>query len=210
MLQPSIFSNKQSARDPDYALAHAYVALADLAIAGYGEAPADVIATAVERADFAVMLASEEPRCHRVLSMTRLFGREHEAAEYHLRRSLDLNPYDADTMAQMGYLLTMRGRPFEALAAFDRAARINPIHPDWYHYDRSHALYSVGDYQGSLDTLSKLSANTPWRLTRLAACNAQLGNQEQARRFIGEIRRMAPDFSPIEFVRRGSRFRASS
>jgi TolB-like protein/tetratricopeptide (TPR) repeat protein len=191
------------AKDPDYALAHSYVALADLAIGGYGEAPAEVIAAAVDRADRAVCLAPEEPRCHRVLALTRLHAREHEAAEYHLRRSLDLNPYDADTMAQMGYLLTMRGKPFEALEWLDRAVRINPIHPDWYHYDRSMALYSAGDYAGALECLSKLSIKTPWRLTRLAACHAQIGNLDAARHLMAEIKRTAPNYSSMDFARHG-------
>jgi TolB-like protein/Tfp pilus assembly protein PilF len=197
-------------RDPDYGLAHAYVALADIIIGGYAEAPTEVLAAAAERASFAVTLAPEEPRCHRVLAMTRLFAREHEAAEYHLRRSLDLNPYDADTMAQMGYLLTMRGKPFEALAMLDRAVRINPMHPEWYHYDRSMTLYSAGDYKGAIDCISKLSAKSPWRLTRLAACHAQLGSLDAARQLIAEIRTTAPDFSPIDFARNGMAFEHAS
>ena len=200
------FFDQALARDPDYALAHAYRALVDLAIAGYAEAPPSVIKAAVERADLAVTLAPEEPRCHRVLSMMRLFAREHAAAEHHIRRSLELNPYDADTMAQLGYLLTMRGRPFEALAAMDDAARINPIHPDWYHYDRSVALYSIAHYQEAIDCLSRLVVWAPWRLTRLAACHAQLDNLARARELMEEIRRTAPGYAPMNFARTGIAF----
>lgn len=196
--------------DPNYALAHSYVALADLAIAGYGEAPAEVIATAVERANHAVTLAPEEPRCHRVLALMRLHAREYAAAEYHLHRALHLNPYDADTMAQTGYLLTMRGRPFEAIQWLDKAVEINPIHPDWYHFDRAMALYSAGDYQGAVDNLSRLPLKTPWRMTRLAACHAQLGDLETARHLMEEIRRTAPDYAPLDFVRHGIVFEHES
>ena len=196
-------------KDPKYALAHAYVALADMAIGGYGEAPSEMISAAVDRATLAVTLSPEEPRCHRVLALARLHAREHEAAEYHLRRALDLNPYDADTMAMMGYLLTMRGRPFEALDRLDRAVRINPIHPDWYLADRGMALYSAGDYRGCIETISKLPAK-PWRLTRLAACHAQLGNLDEARRLITEVRRTTPDYSPMNFARHGVVFEHQS
>ena len=190
-------------KDPDYALAHSYVALVDLAIGGYGEAPADVIAACVDRSDHAVSLAPEEPRCHRVLALTRLHAREHGAAEHHLRRSLELNPYDADTMTQMGYLLTMRGKPVEALEWIDKAVRINPIHPDWYHYDRSMALYSVGNYAEAIESLSRLSTKTPWRMTRQAAAYAQLGNSEQAHALMAEIQRTAPGYSPMDFAKHG-------
>lgn len=200
------FFEQALGKDPGYALAHSYLALTDLAIGGYGEAPPEVVAGAIDRADRGVALAPEEPRCHRVLGLARLQAREHDAAEYHFRRAFDLNPFDADTLAQMGYLLTMRGRPVEAIAWLDRAVRINPIHPDWYHYDRSMAQYSVGDYDGALASLSKLPAKTPWRLTRLAACHAQLGNREAARRLIEEVGRLSPDYSPMDFARHGVAF----
>ncbi|MBB6411227.1 hypothetical protein [Mesorhizobium sangaii] len=119
-------------KDPTYALAHSYAALADLIIGGYAEASPALLASLIDRAECAVTLAPEEPRCHRVLAQALISARRFEAAEHHLQRAFDLNPYDADTIAQMGYLLTMRGRPLEALAAIDSAIRINPIHPDWY------------------------------------------------------------------------------
>ncbi|WP_192244636.1 winged helix-turn-helix domain-containing protein [Mesorhizobium silamurunense] len=102
-------------RDPDYGLAHAYIALVELAIADYGSAPEDVIASCIERASLAVALAPDEPRCHRILSQARLAARDHKAAEHHMRRALDINPYDADTMMQMGHVLSLRGRPRDGL-----------------------------------------------------------------------------------------------
>jgi TolB-like protein/cytochrome c-type biogenesis protein CcmH/NrfG len=188
-------------KDPQYALAHSYLALTDLAIGGYDGAPQQTIQAAADRAQLAVTLAPEEPRCHRVLGLARIWNREHEAAEYHFRRSLELNPYDADTIAQMGYLLTMRGRPVEAVGWIERAMRMNPIHPDWYHYDRAMALYSAGDYGGAIDSLAKLAVKTPWRLARLAACHAQLGNLADAAKLVAEVRQIAPDFSPMNFTR---------
>ena len=171
-------------RDPSYALAHSYIGLTDLIIGGYGDASPALLAQVIERTQRAVILAPEEPRCHRVLAQALLFTRRFEAAEHHLQRALDLNPYDADTIAQMGYLLTMRGRPLEALAALDRAILINPIHPDWYHADRAIALYSAGDYRAALVSMSKLPMKTPWRLTRLAGCHAQLGDLKEAQRIV--------------------------
>lgn len=188
-------------KDPAYALAHAYVALADLAIGGYADTPPDILAGVLDRAEHAVVLAPEDPRCHRVLASARLFAREHEAAEHYLRRSLSLNPCDADTMAHMSFLQTMRGKPLEALAWLDRAVRINPIYPGWYEYDRSIALYSAGAYREAITCLSRLPVKTPWRLTRLAACHAQLGELDAARRIMAEVRTIAPDYEPLIYAR---------
>lgn len=190
-------------KDPDYALAHAYLALADLAIAGYGEAPAAVVGDVLRRAELAVTLSPEDPRCHRMLAMARLHKREHAAAEYHLLRSLDLNPYDADTMCHMSYLQTMRGRPLVALEWLDRAMRINPIHPDWYNYDRAMALYSAGQYRNAIDCLETLPLTTPWRLARLAACHAQLGEKDRARALIAQIEQVDPGYDVMRFAQCG-------
>ena len=92
------------------------------------------------------------------------------------RRAIELNPYDAESVDQMGYLLTLRGRPVEALAWLDRAVRLDPIHPPWYNYDRSLALYSVGDYLGAAAAIEPSPALPPWMRTRLAACYAQQGD----------------------------------
>jgi DNA-binding winged helix-turn-helix (wHTH) protein/Tfp pilus assembly protein PilF len=201
-LAAKAFFEQALTKDPNYALAHSYIALTDLFISGFGEAPPDVIASIVNRADLAVTLAPEESRCQRVLGLAHLFARHHEAAEYHVRRAFDLNPFDADTIAQMAYVLTMRGRPVEALGWFDRAVRINPIHPDWYHSDRGIALYAAGEYAEALASFSRVPAQTPWRIARLASCHAQLGHQEQARRLMTEVRCMAPDFSPLDIAHR--------
>ncbi len=198
------------AKDPAYALAHAYIALADLIIGGYGEMPADALVAVLDRAEHAVVLAPEDPRCHRVLAATRLAARQHDAAEHHLRRSLTLNPCDADTMSHMSYLQTMRGKPLEALDWLDRAVRVNPIYPDWYEYDRSIALYSAGAYREAIACLSKLSMKTPWRLTRLAACHAQLGEIEAARHIMAEVRTIAPDYEPLDYARKSLVFEHAS
>ena len=197
-------------KDPSYALAHSYTVLADLIIAGYAEAPPTLLGSLIDRAECAVTLAPEEPRCHRVLAQALIYARQFEAAEHHLQRALDLNPYDADTIAQMGFLLSMRGRPLEALAAIDSAIRINPIHPDWYHYDRAIALYSAGDYKAALVSMSKVPSKSPWRLTRLAGCYAQLGELKEAQRTMAEVKRIAPDFSPMQFAQTGTAYEHAS
>jgi TolB-like protein len=190
-------------KDPDYALAHGYLALTGLAIAGYGAAAPDLIATFADRANLAVTLSPEDPRCHRILAMLRLHQRQYDSADLHLKRALELNPSDAHTMAHNGYHLAMRGKPFEALQSLERAVRINPIHPDWYHFDRCIALYSAADYQGALESFGRFSVKTPQRLVRLAACYAQAGNQAEARAAIARATEAVAGFSPLDYARSG-------
>ena len=111
----------QLPRIPAYGLAHAYLAFADVMIAGFGRASQKDLADALIVAARAVALAPEQSTAHRVLSFVQMYQREYPVAEHHLRRANELNPYDAESAEQMGYLLTLRGRPLEALAWMDRA-----------------------------------------------------------------------------------------
>ncbi|AZO08782.1 MULTISPECIES: winged helix-turn-helix domain-containing protein [unclassified Mesorhizobium] len=192
-------------RDPDYGLAHAYMALVELAIADYGSAPAHVIASCVDRAALAVTLAPDEPRCHRILAQARLAARDHEAAEHHMRRALDINPNDADTMMQLGHVLCLRGRPREGLELMDRAIAANPLHADWYHCDRGIALYAAHDYAGAAATVQRLPYG-PRRWSMLAAALARSGDRAGARECVMHIRRTDPGFSPIEHLQSGIEF----
>ncbi|RRH96019.1 hypothetical protein EH240_23770 [Mesorhizobium tamadayense] len=192
-------------RDPDYGLAHAYVALVELAIADYGSAPDHVIASCIERASLAVALAPDEPRCHRILAQARLAARDHAAAEHHMRRALDINPYDADTMTQMGHVLSLRGRPRDGLDLMDRAIAANPLHAEWYHCDRALALYAARDYAGAATAIQRLPYG-PRRWSLLAAALARSGDRAGARDCVTLIRKSDPGFSPVSHLRASIEF----
>ena len=191
-------------KDPNYGVAQSYLALSQVIIGGYAMACTELLAGALDLALKGVILAPEEPRCHRILAIVRLYLRQHAAAEQHVRRSLDLNPYDADTICQMGYLLTMRGRPLDGLAWMDRAVRLNPIHPDWYHFDRSMAFYSISEYRSAATELERVPLLGPGARVRLAASYAQMGELEVARQHLGVA--VAAGFSPLDYVKNGIAF----
>lgn len=192
--------------DPDYGLAWSYLALADIIINRYSLAPPSVLEQILHRATTGVTLSPEEPRCHRILALVRLYHREHAAAEHHLGRALELNPYDADTIAQMGYLLVMRGRPDEGLAWLLRAVRLNPLHPAWYHFDISMAHFTLGRFRDAAESLQRIPDPGSWGLSRLALCHLRLGDLPAARALVDRIRRETPDFDPVDYARRGIAF----
>lgn len=140
--------------DPDCALAHAYLALTEVIIADYAAAPRDVLEAARDRVALAITLEPEESRCYRIMGLVRLYLREHEAAEHYLRRAHELNPYDADAMAQLGFVRSMRGWPEDGVALICKAIALNPYRPFWYDGDLACALYTMGAYNEAADTLS--------------------------------------------------------
>ncbi|WP_280514450.1 winged helix-turn-helix domain-containing tetratricopeptide repeat protein [Chthonobacter albigriseus] len=192
--------------DPLYGLVHSYLALATVILGRYGLSRQTELVTALNLASTGVNLAPEEARTHRILGLVRLYLREHAAAEHHVARSLELNPYDADTIAQMGYLLVLRGRIEEGIAWMDRAVRLNPLHPDWYHFDRSMALYLRGDYAGAADRLLRIPRLGSWGLARLGASQTLAGNLADARETLARMRMLDPGFDPIDYATRGIAF----
>jgi TolB-like protein/Tfp pilus assembly protein PilF len=201
---------KAIAKDPTYGLAHAHLAFAHVMLGGYGWASLEVLTQAQALATKAIMLSRDQPTGHRVLSFIQMYMRDYAGAEHSLRRAVELNPYDAESVDQMGYLLTLRGKPVEALAWLDRAVRLDPIHPPWYNYDRSLALYSVGDYLAAAAAIEPSPALPPWMRTRLAACYAQQGDLVQARFHAAKINDLDPGFSPVNYAKVGVAFEHAS
>jgi tetratricopeptide (TPR) repeat protein len=132
-----------------------------------------------------------------VRSLARLYLKQFAGAESDIRLALDLNRYDADSVEQMGYLLILRGKPLAALDWIDRATRLNPIFPEFYHYDRGLALYGLGEYQQAADTFERPAYLPPWIAMRLAASYAQLGNAAGARRNVARALAIDPNYDAL-------------
>jgi DNA-binding winged helix-turn-helix (wHTH) protein len=198
-------------REPSNGLAMAHLAFSTVMQRGFGRAAIPDLTPALELAARAVTLAPEQPTAHRVLSFVQMYRREFAAAEFHMRKSLELNPYDADSLDQMGYLLTLRGRPQEALTWIDRAIVLNPIHPSWYEHDRAFALYLLGEYRKAADAIELSPIPPAWMRAWLAACYAQLGDMVAAKRHADLITETDPHFSAVDFARKnGAAFEHAS
>jgi len=187
-------------KDPASGLVLAQLAFVQVMRAGFGRAKKADLDKILVVATKAANLAPDQPVAHRVLSFIQMYRKEHAAAEFHLRRSLDLNPYDAESLEQMGYLVTLRGKPAEALQWMDRAVRLSPIHPEWYEHDRSFALYLLGEYRKAAQMIELTPIISPWMLTWLAACYAQMGDIETARHHMARIAEVDPNFSAFDFA----------
>jgi DNA-binding winged helix-turn-helix (wHTH) protein len=198
-------------RDPSNGLAIAHLAFSTVMQCGFGRAPIPDLTPALELAARAVTLSPDQPTAHRVLSFVQMYRREFAAAEFHMRKSLELNPYDAESLDQMGYLLTLRGRPQEALTWIDRAIALNPIHPSWYEHDRSFALYLLGEYRQAADAIELSPIPPAWMRAWLAACYAQMGDLSTARLHADRITETDPHFSAVDFARKnGAAFEHAS
>jgi TolB-like protein len=182
------------ALDPDYALAHAYLALALMMEHEYDQAPDAIKAQALESALKAVRLDPDDGRCRQFLSAIHLFRSEHDQGLFHIERSLAQNPNDAHALSQYGFALTQVGRAEEGVGWIRRAMRINPFHPPWYWNDLAIACYGASRFEEALEANKRGGDRRPWTLARIAACYAQLGRMDEARATAAEVLRLDPTF----------------
>ena len=85
----------------------------------------------------------------------------------------------------------------------DRAVRLNPLHPDWYHFDRSMALYLNADYPGAAARLRRIPRLASWGLCRLGAAQAMAGDMSGAANTLVRLRAQDAAFDPIDYATRG-------
>src|SRR4051812_14955438 len=116
-------------RDPSYALAHAFVALA-IFNQDWQRDPDASLGRCLDYAQRAVDLDPHDGRCARILALALLSAREFERAELYSVRSLVLNPNDAHAAAYRAHLLYCTGREEEGLAMIRKAIDLNPYDTD--------------------------------------------------------------------------------
>ena len=185
------------ALDPQFALAHAYLGLAEMIIGGYGSASSETLERGLDHARTGLQLAPEEARCHRIVSLGLEWQRNHAAAELHARRALQLNPSDADMLAGIGTLRTLRGHPEEGLSWLERAEAVNPLHPDWYHYAFAVTLQACGHHAEAIARINCMPRLNAWSETRLAACHAMLGEDGEAARHLDIAEKLSPGWDAL-------------
>ena len=172
-------------RDPDYADAWAMLGWLHLdavrrGFAPEAERPAEM-AAAFDAASHAVELEPRSPRALAALSAITFYRGDYAAAEALQRKVLALNPYDPDTLAQLGWRLAVRGNR-EGLEYLEQALARSADPPGWYHNLIAVYAYLDGDYARAL-AAAEISATSGSAvgMSFAAMSHAKLGDMEAAR-----------------------------
>ena len=186
LFAPAMACLKQAVvRDPDYADAWAMLGWLHLDavrqdIVPEAERPAEMEA-AFDAASHAVELDPRNPRTLAALSAVTFYQGDYAAAEALQREVLALNPYDPDTLAQLGWRLAVRGNR-EGLDYLEQAVARSANPPGWYFQLIAIYAYLDGDYARALAAAEKsATSGSPIGLSLAAMTHAKLGDMETAR-----------------------------
>lgn len=92
-----------------------------------------------------------------VAGKTFLFSNEFEKAEHYYRKSLRMNPNDATNMIQIAFGLMYLGYNQETIELFEKARKLNPLHPDSYYAYGQNFYFESGDYNKALEFGEKVN-----------------------------------------------------
>ena len=200
MAQARTLSERAIELDPNYAQPYGLMAriLGNQARYGWVEDPNDTRDLAVEMGQKAVALNPGDYYSHWELGGAYMFQGDFDQSIGEYERALELNPNDADLLAEMVELLGRIGRADDAVVQIKRAMRINPHYPDWYLWNLGWAQYLAGQYEEALDALNRMS-NPPNGVRRIsAAVLVRLGRIDEAREVIEAFIADGPDTSLSE------------
>lgn len=193
------------ALDPNFAVAHAFLALVHVLdyLNRWSPTPLEALESADAEATRAVALDVHDAWAHWALAFVSLYRRRHDAAINAARHAISLNPNLAEAHITLGEALHYSGRSAEALVCFDRAMTLDPNFPDVFLHFRALALFQLGNYREAIQNLKRrLIRNPDSDVSRalLAASCGHLGLVDEAHAAWDELIRINPGFS-LEYRR---------
>jgi adenylate cyclase len=167
--------------DSDYAPAHAgrAIALGDLYLLDERQ---ETLNAAIASAKRALALGENDPWAHRAMGFVALRNFQLELAGMHFNRAISLNPNDVDSAYEHANWLSYVGKFGEALSALDAVQRRDPFPPTWVSETRGQTLYCVGRFEEAILAFRAVRPQHYWVPGFIAACYANMGRMEEARR----------------------------
>jgi adenylate cyclase len=122
------------------------------------------------------------------------------------------NPSDATVIAFYASSLGFAGRSEEAISLLQKAIRLNPLGPNWYHQNLGNALRVTGRLEEAVSEYKKVIQRIPnyiWGHLMLAATYSEMGREKEASAEVEEVLRINPKLS-LDFVAKTSLYKDQS
>ncbi|WP_176084446.1 hypothetical protein [Martelella sp. HB161492] len=199
---------KAVVQDPGYAEAWAMLAWVRLdgGRFGYLQNPdkMDIYGSALTAAANALALDRTEILGLKAMSSINHYMGNFAESEDYARQALALNPYDPDSLAQLGWRLSTRGRFDEGIPYLNAAIARTASAPGWYYYLIAVDDYLDGNYREMLNAAEHSAVDrSGFGLSLLATAYGALGNQKLATDTLSKMAVVDPEFNrdPAGFYR---------
>ena len=154
----------------------------------------------------AIALDDSIPYEHSTLALMYDFKGQFDQAASEAQRSIALNPNDARGYFALADTMNSAGRPAEALAAIEKAMRLDPLNagPAHYLYQLGCAYTQLGRYEEAIPAFKRdlASSDLLWDHVYLVADYAELGQEDAARAEAVEVQRWSALYpnSPVGYA----------
>ena len=188
---------KAIALAPDFALGYAWLSWAQVieVFMGWSETPEETVGLAFELAQKAISLDPSLDVARWALGGAYLTALDSAQSLVAMERALELNPNNADILADTVWPLAYLGRADEGIANVERAMRLNPYYPEWYLWGLGSGQYFAKRYADAIATFNRMTHHNFYSRTLLAASFAQIGEAERAPAEVAAALKLDPDAS---------------
>lgn len=183
--------------NPEHALATA--ALGDLVASTYLYGYDDAESILVRAEALGRKAVALDPNCqpaHFTMALVHFLKFQRTLFLDEVEQALRLNPNNANYLAVVSLHMAMVGEWKRAMEFMDKAMRLNPHHPGWYHIVAYMNYYRQGRYDLALIEARRF--NTPgffWDPLIRAAVLGQLDRRAEGRQAADELLALVPDFT---------------
>jgi adenylate cyclase len=164
----------------------------------------------LDMASEAVRLDPNDYQAHWALAWAYLYHRQHNKAVAEYARARELNPNDAELIAEMANFLIFMGEPKQAIEHAKEGMRLNPFHENWYDEYLGWAYAEAGMPKRAIEVFQKaIDLQNPaddqlWYFPTIAAAYADpaVGQPDEARKIVKTLLSRKPKYSTFESVSR--------
>ena len=188
------------ALDPNYARAHADLALSQVMLTelGFSVDPGSAVQSALETAKTALALDEDSREVHFALAIINRALRRHNEALTSALRAIEIDPNYADGYAVLALTHNYSGNPDKGLEAITYAAKLNPRRPFFYRWILGQSHYLLGNYEDALELFEGAKTSNPGFTPAhkmLAATYVALGQIEDAEWAAVEMETLIPNYT---------------
>lgn len=183
--------------DPEYSLGWSRLAFSYIESKKYAiDTPSDWAPRARAAAERAIEIDPDNPDAYYALAiLSQMTGEERSVFRNFAEKAIELNPYDAFVLADLGTWMAYSGAWETGKEWVARAKLINPKHQSWLDYIWHLHAYLQGDYAEARDIALKINLPDNYMVqASLTATYAMSGEEAKAGQALEHLLEIRPDY----------------